>query len=202
MPNTFLTADSHFGEPQNRLDIMFRKFDSPEQHNQTIIDNWNKVVKPEDKVYHLGDFAYDKSLLTKDFVSQLNGLIVLIRGNHDTSKPDLLKGLFAVVADSLFIRYGDYKFYLTHFPSRAKSEYWNVVGHVHGNWRVQKNMINVGIDAWQYAPIEISTLPKIMNAIENHYDEDIWAAYYNANTAHLDRGKDGNYASKLELEEL
>ena len=202
MPNTFLTSDSHFGEPQNRLDIMFRNFSSPEQHNQVIIDNWNQVVKPEDKVYHVGDFAYDKSLLTKDFVSQLNGKITLIRGNHDTSPPALLKTLFYNVKDSILLTYGKYKFFVNHFPSRGKKEYWNICGHVHSNWKVQKNMINVSVDVWQYTPIEISALPKVINAIENHYDEDIWAAYYGINTVHLDRGKDGNYASQLKLEKL
>ncbi len=202
MPNTFLTADTHFGEPENRLEIMFRRFKSPEHHNQTMINNWNKVVTPEDKVYHFGDFAYDKSLLTKDFVSQLNGSIILIRGNHDTSSPKLLKSLFTEVYDSLLLKYKDQTFFCNHFPSNGKKGFWNICGHVHANWRVQKNMINVGVDAWQYTPIPISDLPKIINAIENHYDEDIWAAYYEANTKHMDRGKEGNYASELKLEKL
>ena len=202
MPKTFLTADTHFGEPKERLTLMFRPITDPEKHNSTIIANWNSVVSPEDVVYHFGDFAYDKSLLTKDFVSQLNGKITLIRGNHDTSSPELLKSLFSDVQDEVILKYQDFIFFCTHFPSRGKSEYWTITAHVHGNWRVQKNMINAGIDVWDFKPIEISVLPKVIEAIEKHYDNDIWAAYYESNTAHMDRGKPGNYAEKLNLEKL
>jgi calcineurin-like phosphoesterase family protein len=51
--------------------------------DEVIIANWNALVAPEDKVYHLGDIALgpiDKSLSK---ISRLNGYRVAILGNHD-----------------------------------------------------------------------------------------------------------------------
>jgi Predicted phosphoesterase or phosphohydrolase len=70
------------------LNFADRDFLTVTEMNQTIIDNWDNVVGPEDTVYHLGDIAritsnrsgYKKVL---DVLSKLNGQIVFIKGNHD-----------------------------------------------------------------------------------------------------------------------
>ena len=50
--------------------------------NEALIDNWNSVVKKNDKVYHLGDVAFGKHNL--HYLDRCNGNKVLIMGNHDT----------------------------------------------------------------------------------------------------------------------
>jgi calcineurin-like phosphoesterase family protein len=35
-----------------------RPFASIEAHDETLIANWNAVVRPDDTVWHLGDFCY------------------------------------------------------------------------------------------------------------------------------------------------
>jgi len=37
--------------------------------------------------------------------------------------------------------------YIDHYPTNGKSDIFNVVGHIHGTWKVQRNMVNVGVDA-------------------------------------------------------
>lgn len=51
--------------------------------NQTLINNWNSRVNPEDVVYVLGDFCFGGKAFLEEVLSQLNGNIVFIKGNHD-----------------------------------------------------------------------------------------------------------------------
>ena len=50
--------------------------------NEALITNWNNVVKPNDTVFHLGDFAFGGSYIWNNVLSRLNGNIHLILGNH------------------------------------------------------------------------------------------------------------------------
>src|SRR5260370_311636 len=80
---TFFTADSHFGH-ENIIKHCARPFASVEEMDDCLIANWNSVVRKDDRVIHLGDFAYkgDPERLTKIF-SALNGQKFLVIGNHD-----------------------------------------------------------------------------------------------------------------------
>jgi len=55
--------------------------------DETLITNWNEVVGPEDKVYHLGDIVFSKEDTDSalSLLERLNGKIFLIKGNHDRS---------------------------------------------------------------------------------------------------------------------
>ena len=77
--NVFFTSDTHFGH-KNLLKIgKGRPFDTIEEHDEALIENWNKVVKPNDLVYHLGDVAMatDANRLREIF-KRLKGNIHLI----------------------------------------------------------------------------------------------------------------------------
>ena len=52
----FFTSDTHFNH-KAIISYCSRPFESVEEMNDRLIDNWNQVVKPNDTVYHLGDFA-------------------------------------------------------------------------------------------------------------------------------------------------
>lgn len=87
MPHVFLTADSHFGHlgvckflAEDGVSAL-RPWDDPDQMNEDMITSWNETVRPNDKVYHLGDVVINKRYI--DIVGRLNGDKVLIRGNHD-----------------------------------------------------------------------------------------------------------------------
>ena len=82
--NTLFISDTHFGHT-NIIPYCDRPFVSVEQMNRYMIQQWNSVVKKNDTVYHLGDFSLCISPEeVKDIVSQLNGNIRLVKGNHDT----------------------------------------------------------------------------------------------------------------------
>jgi calcineurin-like phosphoesterase family protein len=88
MPATFLVSDTHFGHvgvckfthPDDPA-VKLRPWDTPEEMDEEMIRRWNDRVRPNDKVYHLGDVVINRKALPT--LARLNGDKVLIRGNHD-----------------------------------------------------------------------------------------------------------------------
>jgi len=87
MKNIFLVSDTHFSHfgvcKFTRSDGVtpLRPWDTPEEMDEAMVEKWNSVVKPTDKVYHLGDVVMKEKHL--EIMHRLNGDKVLIRGNHD-----------------------------------------------------------------------------------------------------------------------
>ena len=78
----FFTSDTHFNHT-NIIRFCNRPFKDVSHMNETIISNWNRVVSPEDIVFHLGDFCLGGSAEWVNVLNRLNGKIYLISGNHD-----------------------------------------------------------------------------------------------------------------------
>ena len=79
---TFFTADLHLGHSRI-LTYCHRPFISVEQMDAALIDNWNKKVGPKDTVYILGDFTFRVTEKRQEYLDDLNGTKILIRGGHD-----------------------------------------------------------------------------------------------------------------------
>ena len=77
----WFTSDSHWNHA-NILRYCGRPFASIDQMNECFIENWNKVVGPDDHVYHLGDMFFKDFQKSAQILHKLNGFIHLIRGNH------------------------------------------------------------------------------------------------------------------------
>jgi len=90
MPSVFLVSDTHFGHKgvchftRNDGVTKLRPFDTPEEMDEFMVEAWNAKVRPNDKVYHLGDVVINRKAL--GIMRRLNGDKVLIRGNHDIFK--------------------------------------------------------------------------------------------------------------------
>lgn len=183
----FFTSDIHFDDERLNLfgrDIVFKT--SKEFDNQ-IIENWNKTVEKDDLVYFLGDASLSKKGLEN--FSKLNGRKIIIKGNYDekdTAKYEVsdeeLSKYFDKVLKSGFIKINGEKIYLNHYPTNGKADCFNIVGHIHGTWKVQRNMINVGIDAWHFFPVSEDQIKFQINGIRNHYDENVFAGELKCNT--------------------
>ena len=74
--NIWFTSDTHFGS-QGTLKLSKRPFESVEEMDKAMIENWNEVVDKNDIIFHLGDFG------NYEVVNKLNGNIVLILGNYE-----------------------------------------------------------------------------------------------------------------------
>ena len=60
--NIFFTSDTHFGHT-NIIKYCKRPFNSLEEHDETLIKNWNNKVGENDIIFHLGDFAFGRKTM-------------------------------------------------------------------------------------------------------------------------------------------
>jgi calcineurin-like phosphoesterase family protein len=157
MHNTFLIADPHFSHEGVckflRDDgTKLRPWDSAVDMDEAMIENWNKVVKPHDKVYVAGDLVM-KAKKQIGIMNRLNGKKVLIKGNHDIGE---LKIYLPYFYDIRAFHILD-MFCITHIPihpdclGRFRG---NIHGHIHQR-RVQRrdpgfNPLGLGEDDPRY----------------------------------------------------
>ena len=78
----YFIADLHLGH-KNCIFFDSRPFKTMEEHDETIIKNWNNTVGIDDDVYLLGDISWYNTTKTTEIFNNLNGNIHLIKGNHD-----------------------------------------------------------------------------------------------------------------------
>lgn len=86
MSKVFFTGCTHFNH-ENIIDLASRPFANTHEMNEKLVENWNKAVKPNDEVFHLGDVAWDIGFGPRESVEywmgRLHGRKTLIVGNHD-----------------------------------------------------------------------------------------------------------------------
>ena len=98
MPAVFLTSDTHFGHAGvchfTEADgvTKIRPWTDPDEMDEEMVRRWNDRVRPNDKVYHLGDVVINRRALKT--LARLNGDKVLIRGNHDIFRDDEYREYF------------------------------------------------------------------------------------------------------------
>jgi calcineurin-like phosphoesterase family protein len=146
MPSVFLTSDTHFGHAGvckfTEADgvTKIRPWTDPDEMDEEMIKRWNETVRPNDKVYHLGDVVINRKSLST--LHRLNGDKVLIRGNHDIFRDDEYRRYFRELR-AYHVMNG---MILSHIPLHEASLGRfgvNIHGHLHSN-RVKKAR---GIDA-------------------------------------------------------
>jgi len=192
----FTTADWHLGE--DRFEIMGRPFTSQQQHIDVLVENYNRIVPPNAQVLMLGDAVYQKAPEFLSQVARFNGIKTLVRGNHDRvfTDADLAPYFVDIVpeGEGTEVEMDGVTCWATHYPTRARPDMFNLVGHIHAAWKYQLNSLNVGIDVNHFLPVAAAKIPFSIKAIESFYDDDVWVAYNDANARYRDtRGKKGSY---------
>jgi calcineurin-like phosphoesterase family protein len=140
-----------------------RPWDNPEEMDEFMVQAWNDRVRPNDKVYHLGDCVINRRSLTT--MARLNGDKVLIRGNHDIFKDDEYRQYFRELR-AYHVMNG---LILSHIPIHPESLGrfgCSIHGHLHAN-RVMKP---TGVDP---------------NTGEILYGNEIDPRYYNVSVEQL-----------------
>jgi calcineurin-like phosphoesterase family protein len=136
MPAVFLVSDTHFGHAgvcrfmRNDGVTKLRPWDNPEDMDEEMIKRWNERVRPNDKVYHLGDVVINRRALAT--MARLNGDKVLIRGNHDIFRDDEYRKYFRELR-AYHVMNG---MILSHIPIHSDSLGrfgTNIHGHLHSN---------------------------------------------------------------------
>jgi calcineurin-like phosphoesterase family protein len=176
MNDIWFTSDTHFRHA-NIIKYCNRPFASPDEMDEKIIENWNKVVKPGDRVYHLGDFGWgDVDDLLKIY-NRLRGQKYFIIGNHDKESLDLP---WIWQKDIFNLRYLETSYFLAHYAHRVWNKSFHgarhVFGHTHGMAKPWGWSCDVGVDSWEYAPVNIDTLEKLFAKLPRYVEEEANAA--------------------------
>lgn len=136
MPAIFLVSDTHFGHTgvcrfmRNDGVTKLRPWDNADEMDEEMIKRWNETVRPNDKVYHLGDVVINRKALKT--LARLNGDKVLIRGNHDIFRDDEYRQYFRELR-AYHVMNG---MILSHIPIHTESLGrfgTNIHGHLHAN---------------------------------------------------------------------
>lgn len=178
----WFTSDTHFF---HNKDFVYaeRGFESVEEMNEEIIRKHNEVVKPEDRVYILGDCglsATPEEILS--CLSRLNGEKILIVGNHDT---DARISAFTASNVFHFIGMGDrfnYKkiqFVLSHYPTLTANfedpkPIWNIHGHLHSPQHFHDSLphcFQVSMESNNHYPISIDEVVNLIKKFNNEKGE-------------------------------
>lgn len=168
----FFTSDTHWGH-KNIIGFCNRPYESVEEMNEKLIENWNSVVPEDGIVFHLGDFAFGGTPLWKSVCERLNGKIHLVIGNHDMKNLRAgAESLFESVNIQLQLNIDGRAVYLNHYPFLCyggawrdpKDAVWQLFGHVHsgpvssGKDSIRLNHMfpcqyDVGVDNNDYRPV-------------------------------------------------
>jgi len=94
----------------------------------------------------------------------LKGNIVFIKGNHDHTNS------LNTRIKSVKLHLAGHEIFCTHDPANYNPKiYLNLIGHVHEKWKIKETkrsiLVNVGVDVWNYAPVEIN---EILKAIQKY----------------------------------
>jgi calcineurin-like phosphoesterase family protein len=163
----YVVSDPHFGHDNIRR-FCARPFDTIEEHDEILAENWNKVVSVKNsRVWILGDFAFKRP---DYWARRLNGSQkILISGNHDK--------LSAYVMDLFHTVYGREKnaggLYSTningqsvtfcHYPMESWNKSCHGAWHLHGHChkeiegsqigQISRGLrLDVGVDLHDYRP--------------------------------------------------
>jgi calcineurin-like phosphoesterase family protein len=165
--------------------------------NAAMVDRWNDVVADSDEVWMLGDLVMNQLAVNlAAYVSRLKGLKILVPGNHDACWHGHRKGarqvatylevggVARIVDAPSPIVIASHPVRICHFPYRIDTHHdlryiehrpdddgaWLLHGHVHEKWRQNDRQINVGVDAWDFAPVNDDTISELIQAGPAHID--------------------------------
>jgi calcineurin-like phosphoesterase family protein len=181
----YYTSDWHLGEERiginGKPNLFYRPFNSIVQQNDTIMNNLYAVFKDGDTLWHLGDVVNGNLENAESRLKEMknkypNSAFNLIVGNYDEDKLEMLSKYFNIHEEYVFTKYNVFV-YLNHYPAKCIVKNrggLSITGHIHGLWKVQENLINVGVDAWHFRPVSEVEIEFCYNAMKNFYDDNVF----------------------------
>ena len=164
MSNIWFTSDTHF-DHANIIKYCNRPFSHKDEMNETMVQNWNSVVGHNDTIYHIGDFSFSKD--PGKFFHRLNGKKILIKGNHD--KQITTRLFLGLVYDYYELKIDGKFIVLCHYAFKVfnKSHHGalNLFGHSHGTLSENTQQIDVGVDRWNFTPVNLEQIEERMKTM-------------------------------------
>jgi len=169
----YFTSDTHFYH-KNIISYCSRPWITVEDMNAGLIASWNNIVRDDDRVYHLGDFAFCGGAKARAIFDQLRGVKHLVAGNHDPKATRELP--WASVRDYAEIKVeldvqdeeGNDKmvmhdvilhhYLILSWNGMARGS-WMLHGHCHGSLRDNGSLrMDVGVDPNYHRPVSVKTI--------------------------------------------
>lgn len=183
MSSVYFTSDTHFGHA-NIIKYSKRPFKDAREMDEALIANWNMRVRPEDQIYHLGDFGFGREEYLDKILSRLNGVKYFIRGNHDKAMKGKILDHFEWTKDYYELNVNGQKMILCHYPmvtwNKARHGSWMLHGHCHHSldyMNEDTTRLDVGVDGFGYSPISIPQIKNIMDKkkykVVDHHGKDV-----------------------------
>lgn len=175
----YFTSDLHFGHDRGFL-YSPRGFSSIAEMNEAIINNWNSVINDDDDVYILGDLMLNDNANGLSCLNRLKGIKHIILGNHDTdTRVELYKNISSDIKYADIVKYGKYRFYLSHYPTHTSGltnghvseNLLNLYGHTHQKTNFYEDnpfMYHVGLDSHNCMPVSVE---QVIEDIKNKVKE-------------------------------
>ncbi len=190
---TWLTSDLHLGHA-NIIGYCDRPFDDVGHMDAELTRRWSERVAVDDVVWVLGDVAMGSIGRSLERIAALPGEKHLVAGNHDRCWPGHGRKAerwvsryrdagFVEIVTETEIDLGDgVVLPACHFPYVGDSHdedrftawrpvddgRWLLHGHVHERWNVEGRQINVGVDVWDYAPVEAAAVRALVGSAVDH----------------------------------
>ena len=111
----FFTSDWHIGHA-NSIVFDNRPYRDLDHMHSELVKNFNKQVPVDGVTYFLGDVVTHSASLTKTVIDQLNGIKILIVGNHDKNYESCYNAGFNVVMHQSIIHIQKQPVSLSHCP--------------------------------------------------------------------------------------
>jgi calcineurin-like phosphoesterase family protein len=171
-----LLAIPTFVSHRNIIAYCNRPFATVSEMNKVLIDNWNKVVRKEDKVIMNGDFALSGKDKIIEIGQQLNGRKTLILGNHDGASLKTyydagfeMVSKYPIVVEEFFI--------VSHMPQYIQENgvYVNLFAHVHNNPAfkdVSARSFCTSVERINYTPILFEDIKAQIQAVCDKEEEE------------------------------
>lgn len=187
----YFTSDLHVFHA-NVIKYCGRPHTSIEEMNEALVKGWNEVVGPDDTVYCMGDFSmaakpvetFTPRLMGNKFL--VPGNHDFCHSYHKKSrKPEARaswiktyeKAGWTVLPEQTTLDIPGVAVvnlchlpYVLEFEGDDKYERWRptddgrwlICGHVHEKWKVKGKMINVGVDVWNFKPVPVTEIERII----------------------------------------
>ncbi len=129
--------------------------------NAALVAAWQEHVRPEDEVWHLGDFALGRRTDAAGLLAALPGRKHLLLGNNDPASTAALPGWTSVASYAEIILDGT-TLILCHYAFRTWRDMargaWNLHGHSHGRLQPLPHQADVGVDCQAFRPVTFAEI--------------------------------------------
>lgn len=178
MSHKWYTADFHLYH-DNILKYCARPFENVFQMHETIVENNNRVVAPNDELFIIGDLSFYAGNKIIELLARMHGRKTLLIGNHDAKAIKKLVDVpeAGVEEVTLMKIINDNKrvvtlchYYAGAWKAKGRGRGWMLHGHSHGTLKhiPRVRRFDVGVDAFDFTPIKLDYLESILDLTQDY----------------------------------